>query len=336
MFPDEEEKPKVQKGGSQFADVSAYLSANKPQAQRLASQVGQNVVNAGNQARQAAQPIQQKFNEQVQANTVPYNQAIAQKAQQDPRSFFQGYQPIQQAPTNAKDWQSMRKAANQQISGGNKFGNMAQYLSQNKKGGIPIVAPHDATPESAPITPTSPDDLAAFQAMRDANYQGPESLSQDAGYGNALDLQNTAAGMTSDVGNDVGREDLLKGFYEGSKGGSALDQMLLGGGEAKPILDQSAKENADLPGALEKANDASMVQADAARQTDEDTRNKIAQGMLGEGGALQGLQSQRDQLGNKAGGAPWKRMQYQTQQADLNQRLDALNRLMNTQYNYGG
>lgn len=318
MF-DEEEKPKVQKGGSQFADVSQYLSANQPQAKRLASQVGQGVVNAGNQARQSAGAVQQKFNENVQTNTVPYNQGVAQKAMQDQRSFFQGYQPIQQAPQNTKDWQAMRKQTNQQIGGGGKFGNLSHYLSQGGKQPIPVVPP-------SPITPTNTDDIAAFQAMQSGEYAGPQSLAEDAGYADALAREQEAAKMTANLGTEVGRQDLLSGLYEGGRGGSALDQLLLGGSDAQGILGNVATQNADIPGALEGANEQSIATADTAEATNAATRDKFNQEI---GGSLQGLQDQQAQLANQRGGG-WKRAQRQTQQMDIQQRLDALNRLMGT------
>ena len=324
MFPEDEElKPKVQKGGSQFADVSAYLNANKQQGQRLASTVGQNVMDASNKARQSNSGLQQKFNEKVQTNTVPYNQGLAQKAMQDPRSFFQGYQPIQQAPQNAKDWQAMRKQTNQQISPKGKFGNLSHYLSQGGKKPIPIVPPQPTAPE--PITPTNPDDIAAFQAMQNANYAGPQSLADDASYGDALAQEQEAAKMISGLGNEVGRQDLLSGLYEGGRGGSALDQLLLGSGEAQGILGNIATQNADISGALEGANEQSIATADAAEATNAATRDKFNQEI---GGSLQGLQSQQAELAKKRGGPQWKRQQREAQSIDVQQRLDALNRLM--------
>lgn len=333
MFP-EEEKPKVQKGGSQFADVSQYLAANKPQAQRLASTIGQNVVSAGNQARQSLDATKQNFNQQVNSSTVPYNQALAQRAQQDPRSFYGGYAQIPQAPANAQQWKSMKTTGGPQKPTG-KFGNIAQYLSQNK-GGIPIVPEKPIANVPSQIAPASPQDLLDFQAMRDANYTGPNDLTGVEGYSDAMANEQSATDMTNNVGTEIGRQDLLNPLYEGSRGGSALDQALLGTGGASSILNDAAGQNADVIGAGEKANTEAMAAADAARATNAETASKIDQGMFGEGGAFRTLQDQYAKNQAIKGGGPWKKAQKAATDQDMSQRLDALNRLMGTGYSFGG
>src|SRR5882757_9847055 len=62
-----------EKGGTPFADISRYISQNEPQAQRLASQVGQGIVQSGNTARGDLANEGNTFNTAVTAGTTPLN-----------------------------------------------------------------------------------------------------------------------------------------------------------------------------------------------------------------------------------------------------------------------
>ena len=318
---EEEKKKKANAGGSQFADVSAYLSQNKPQAQRLASSIGQNVVQAGNQARQSLGNTQNTFNQQLQTSRVPYNENLANRAATDPRSFYSQPPPVQADTKKQKSG-----------PGGNRGGNQfvgAQYLTQGgnpsggKKGRFENLMPSIAQqPQAAP----NPQDVLDFQKMRDAQYKGPMDLTGVEGYQDAVGQEANAADMTQNLGNEIGLQDLLANLT--GRSSNPLDQALLGGSQAQGILQNSGLQNADIPGMTNLANENAMTQATGAQTEADNTRGQIDKSIYGPQGALPTLQEKADQ---KGGGKGWKQNQAQYQQT-----LEALNKLMGTDYQYGG
>lgn len=322
---------KVEKGGSQFADVSNYLSANQQQGKRLASQVGQNVVSAGNQARESLDKTKTGFNTAVNASTVPYNEAIVQRAQTDPRSFY-NYATPQGSQENSQN--QGRGNGNRSGSGNGDVkghGKISNYLSQQSSQQpmqnqpiAPIFAPERTAGTSA--------DVAEFQKMRDATYTGPMDLTGQEGYGQAQTDEQKASLMAGQTDDAIGQQDLLSGLYQGSAGRSSpLDQLLLGTGQAQGVLQGAAGQNADISGMTDRANVDSIAASDAARATTDKTREAVQNAMYGEGGAFQGLQSDWQASQQKGGGKGWKENQA-LKQDELKQKLDALNRLMGTDY----
>lgn len=317
IFPTEEEKKqKANAGGSQFADASQYISQNQPQAQRLASNIGNNIVQQGNVARQNNQNVQQNFSQQVQSSRIPYNEAIANRAAADPRSFYT-YQrstvPVAQ-PNGNKG----------KKGGGNRFKNM-----------MPMIAQQNTQAVEAPVNPVSEADIASFQKMQKGEYAGPQDLTGIEGYGNLSAQENAAAQAAENVGSEVGREDLLKSVT--GKPINALDAMLLGGGQAQSILGGAAAQNDGIDGLSALNNEKAIAEALAAKQANAQGAAKIDEMMFGPQGAFNNLKDMYTQTTKKTPGGGKDRRAIQTaQKQDYAQQLDALNRLMGTKYTLGG
>lgn len=81
-------------GGSGFTNISQYLSENTEQASNLANRVGGIVQGQGNEASDAITGAQESFNQDVQDNTVQYNQDLANQAAD---TSFQGFADDAQA-----------------------------------------------------------------------------------------------------------------------------------------------------------------------------------------------------------------------------------------------
>jgi len=282
---EEEKKKKAAAGGNQFADVSSYLSQNQPQAQRLASNIGQNVVQAGNQARQAVGNTQNTFNQQLQTSRVPYNQDLANRAATDPRSFYRQATPTPPQPTGNRKMKGINYLTRSGGGGGEgRFKNLMPALTQVQQ---PLVDVN---------SPINPEDVAAFQRMRDAEYKGPMDLTGIEGYQEAVGQGANAAGLTDKLGNEIGIQDLLATLT--GRSANPLDQALLGGGNAQGILQNSGKENADVPGMAKLANENAMTQATDAQTEANTTRENIDKSIYGPEGALPTLLPLRAQVRN--------------------------------------
>lgn len=318
MPTEEEKKAKAAAGGSQFADVSRYISQNQPQAQRLASTVGNTVVQAGNQARQANQNVQQNFNQQVQNARTPYNEAVANRAATDPRSFYQYQRPVipKQTVNGANKGDSNR--------GGGRFKNLMPMVAQQ-------AAP---TQQVVPSQPMTQADVDEFQRMQKGEYTGPNDLTGIEGYGDLASKEAAAYQAAQNVTSDVGREDLLTAAT--GKPMNALDAMLLGGGDANGILEKAAAENAGISGMSDVNNEKAISDALAAKQNNLEGAAKIDELMYGPQGAFTELKSGYDALDKKRGGGKGGKQSRELQRQDYAQKLEALNRLMGTDYKFGG
>lgn len=231
------------RGGSQFADVSRYLTQNRDASNRLASKIGNQAVTAGNQARSDIAGVQNSFNQAANSSVIPYNQDVANRAATNPMSFF-NYNYV----TQTKGHGPKHPAQSQVVQG---------------------------------TTPTGVADQAAldqFNAMKNASYTGPTDLTGQQGYGTAVANAQKAANITGQLGTDIGRSDLLQGMYGGKTnvGASALDRLLLGGGDSMNILNQAAANNQGIGSAVTNANNAAVNSANAIAAANSDTAAKIA------------------------------------------------------------
>jgi hypothetical protein len=305
----------VNKGGSSFPDISRFLSQNKPQANRLASRIGNQYLGQANQGAQQLGNIRGQFNTAVNASRVPFNQDIANRFSNDLRSFWNfptASTPYQPGPGGKKNK-------------GNQDQTIYRANGNGKNKGPSQVQPDLNTPaDQAPvgITPTSQADLDAFIAMRDANYTGPTDITQQEGYGDAIaNLQ--AGNKFSNFANDSSaiNDELNKFAGPGySSGASALDNLLLGSsGDAQGILGQASDQikQMGIPEMIGGLPAESNEFANAAREETDATRGQISSLADAELGEL------RDLYGSKKS----KKIRPQ-----LDQTLEALNMLMGTEY----
>lgn len=317
LLPTEEEKKKqANAGGSTMADPSRYISQNQPGAQRLASSIGNNVVQAGNQARQANQNVQQNFSQQVQSSRVPYNEAVANRAAADPRSFYNYQRP--EIP-QSQERGTRGKQQNQQRGSG-RFKNMMPMIAQN------------AQNAQTPAAVVSQEDIEAFNQMRQGNYAGPQDLTGIEGYGNLAAQEAAATDAAANTATDVGREDLLSSFT--NKPVNPLDSMLLGTGPSLGILGDAAAQNKGIAGLSDLNNEKAISEALAAKQANMEGASKIDKMMFGPEGAFNTLKDRYSSIANQKGGGS-KRQAREIQKQDYAQQLEALNRLMGTDYKLG-
>lgn len=268
-------------GGNQFPDISRYLSQNKDAGNRLASKVGGNVLQAGNEARGLAAEGQNKlntaqstFNQNLTQNKVaPVNQTVLDKAKSDPTSFFQ------KAPANSL--QNVIPYATK------------SYVTPTKQ---TIQAPvqSTATP-TGPLAVSDQGGLDQFTAMRDAAYKGPTELGYTGDYGALDEAISKAGNLSQKATTDTGRLDLLRNLYGGgvtSPGVANLDNFLLRGSGAQNLLSNVAKQNAgidslgtNLRSSESAATADALAKANAETTAAQNVRNQVQDAFTGTDGA---------------------------------------------------
>lgn len=102
-------------GPSTFAGIQDYVKANKEQTQKLASDVGGMVTGYGNEARSQLNQGQEKFNQQVDQNTVKLDERVFNTAKNDATQVvnnqpdLQTFQQMRDAqykgPTSLQTWE---------------------------------------------------------------------------------------------------------------------------------------------------------------------------------------------------------------------------------------
>jgi hypothetical protein len=275
-------------GGSQFPDVSRYLSQNAQQGKRLAAKVGGNVVQAGNQARNLASEqagklnnATQSFNQNLTANKVaPANQNIINRAASNPTSFFQ---PMARDPGRGG---FPTATATQPYP-------TKQYAAP---GGRMIDAPAQSTASfGGPLQIEDQAGLDQFKGMRDAAYKGPSELGYDGDYQGLDQSVSAASDATGKAKTDSGRLDLLRSLYGGgvnSPGVANLDNFLLRGSGAQNVIGRAAAQNAGVEGlgtAARSAESAAETDALGKAKAENDAatgvRNQVQDAFLGPQGA---------------------------------------------------
>jgi hypothetical protein len=211
-----------------FQDISRYLSQNRQGAQRMGSQLANQVTQAGNQAQTNLAGTQTDFNNQVRSGTP---QPVAPTPQVAPAPV-----PAQQAQV----WQG-NKGGNQN----KRNQNIVNMLSQG----------------AAPMAPQAP------QPVQMTPYAGPTDLSQGAGFADTQKSIQDALGLSKQATTDAGRSDMLQSLYGGGRGYgvSALDSALLNRNAGG--LEAAATGNRGLTGNLEEAQKAAAARAMLAKNT---------------------------------------------------------------------
>lgn len=323
----EEDPKKVYKGGSQFQDVSRYLSQNAPQANRLASQVGNQIVQAGNQARESGRQAQNQFQQDLSTSRIPYNQQLASRVSTDPRSFYSYQQPQMPAPT------SNGKGKNNK--GGMQFPSVLNRPMANNNLQFPSVL-NDSVPMQQP-DPINQADIDAVTRMLSGSYEGPTDLTGYEDYSSALEKGKIAEDMAKNSTSGIGMSDLLGNLSGGrSVAGGVLDSALLNTGGAQDILKSSGEQNEGIIDALIASNKDAETQAKDVAASNLETRNSFLNAATGEG-------SWYDQLGNTLddrisglrGGKRRNATREDVANLDDRQRMEALNRLLGSNYNFG-
>lgn len=87
-----------------YQDLGAYLTANAPQVQNMASGIANNITQQGQGAQNAVDQASNQFNQAVQAGTVQQNKAITDAAASNPASFVQN-------PANVQEFQKELNAS---------------------------------------------------------------------------------------------------------------------------------------------------------------------------------------------------------------------------------
>lgn len=189
--------PKASSG--MFTNIQKYVEKNKPQAQKIAGAVTQDVGKQAEQIRQAAAEKQAQQQQTIQANQNLINQN--------------------------QDW------ANQQVQNIMNPGLQAQApeTSQLRTGGI--VQATQLPQVQAP----SVEDASRFQQLMSGNIQGLQSV-QDLNLAQQQNRASALAQLAGDAGTEEGRRNLLgqtfrkQGDY--TRGMSGLDQLITSGDQA--------------------------------------------------------------------------------------------------------
>lgn len=116
-------QPNNQSSGQPFTNLSAYLSANQPQIEQMATGIASDLGNQYGQIQGNVQSGVQGFNEQVSQGYTPYNAELIEQATDDPRQFVQ-------TPENVAAFQ---KQLNNQYTGPGSFEQTSQYGDINQK-----------------------------------------------------------------------------------------------------------------------------------------------------------------------------------------------------------
>lgn len=282
------------KGGSQFPDISRYLSQNEAGGKRLASQYAGKVATQGNEARQGVTNLQNAFN--TQATAIPVNETVKQQAVQAPKSFFNEPAQTQQGPnvpqplpqtTPVFDTHNYETAQN-----------IPYYTSQANPDPGPA-GPNPAHPayvynpinfQSQVTAPTAPAPVAnqpgfnALQAMLHAKYEGPQNLAGMSGYADTQAAVQKAAQLGPESTTDQGRRDMLRSMYGNrtvSPGVANLDNLLLQAQGPQKVLRGISDKNADIPGLLAQANTASGERAKSVTDLDAQTAQSVLAALTG-------------------------------------------------------
>jgi len=318
---------RVNRGGSQFSDISRYINQNKQAGERYASQLGGQAINeaqaartkADQDARQRLGEAESSFGQAVNKNSVPYNQDLVNRVAADPRSLYQfpSVVPKPQAKP-LKKWQ-------------------INILRKDPTAGVLTSKsiPQAYTPEGDYATPKNQADIDAFRAIKDAKYEGPTDLQGQTGY---TDAENAIQNVFGAAGN-------ANPTYAGrgpSVGAIGLDSALLRRSGAANILSgaqnivggENQRVGESLQGLLSSANTRAKEQAGSAA-------SQLAQGSEAANEAVSGIlpginksiddrvTAERAQYIKSA--QPLLGRENVTNEEDY-QKLAALNALMGSQY----
>ncbi len=238
----------VNRGGSQFSDVSRYLTQNQPQGQRLASKIGGNVISAGNQARQNigtqqgnVQNALTTFNQGYQQNRPkPLDKSILDRVSSSPTSFFGATATPSSGPYPTREY--YRGTESETLDKG--FLPYKQFLGPTHS---------TAQMPTSPLPVSDQGGFDVYKGMLNAAYGGPTDLGYSADY-SAIDPSVKQAGSLAEQYKTFsGREDLLGGLNKPNYSDAArnLDAVLLGAAPSRNILSKASGQNQDIAGRLD-------------------------------------------------------------------------------------
>lgn len=308
--------PPVDKGGESFTDISKFLQANAPQEKRLAAKLGQGVVSQAHDANQQLSSAQNEYQNQLNDNTLSYDQDHINQIAQNPLGLFDYTAPEWPPPSNG--------------SPNHPHG----HHHGSGPGGTGAPTPY--TPPGTPLPVSNQADYDYIQNIQNASYQGPQSIQGNEAFQGAQNQAVNAIQASDKTKDDVGRLEALRslaGANYGS-GAGALDNALLNTGAGSGVLDRDRAQTAGL-------NDKFGKAIDTASQATQNAQNSYGQGQqalqnafFGEGGYYPHLQQQyADELAQAKTqyGNPNLTMQQIATPEDY-ARLQALNQLMGTGY----
>lgn len=332
---------KQEKGGSPFQDISRYLSQNQPQAQRLASQLGENVVQFGNQARNDITNSGNTFNTDVTSGTTPLNQGVINQVAHNPTGLFTFPQPPPPPPP-APPRQHGHGAQNSPTPSGGpiRVQPPVQVNLNHTRNPRPPTLPPPVVPNTGVPGINNQGLFDQFEAQRNAQYTGPTDITQQQGYQTAQNDINAANTQGQNLQSDTGRMDMLNNLYGSnynSPGVTNFDNQLLQTAPAQNILSQSIGQNADLNPEIQDLATQAAQRVQGAQDTEAGARNAVDTAFFGPQGTYPAFQQDlqhRLTAAQQLYQQPNLTPQQIATQDDYN-KLQALNQLLGTNYGIG-
>lgn len=138
-------------------------------------------------------------------------------------------------------------------------------------------------------------DFSKFMQQWDASYKGPQSFEQTEDYEKAAKAAGAAKAKAEQVGTAGGRQELLRtDFGVQSAGGRGLDEALIQQSSSFGDVGQKAKELSSLQDYLSGKSQEVGTEAQKAKETTEETKQKTQEALLGEKGAVREFKSDID------------------------------------------
>ena len=142
---------------------------------------------------------------------------------------------------------------------------------------------------------------AEFIKMRDANYQGPQNLTETENYSTNFGTINKGQNAIQALNTESGRQGLVSNIGNSARknmGTSSLDNLLVQADpNSKNVISQTKNAYSDLDQRLQAAQEASLSRAQEAKAQTEQAKkisNEALMGTDGQGGAIQNLTNDID------------------------------------------
>lgn len=138
-------------------------------------------------------------------------------------------------------------------------------------------------------------EFSKFMQQWDAAYKGPQSFEQTSDYEKAAKAAGEAKAKGEQVGTAGGRQELLRtDFGVQGAGGRGLDEALIQQSSSFADIGQKGKELTALQDYLGSKSQEVGTEAQKAKETTEQTKQKTQEALLGEKGAVREFKSDID------------------------------------------
>ena len=277
---------------SQFTDINAYLEANKPQSSVMGQQIGSQVSQQSDLAKQQAEQANKQYQQDVFGGTPQITDEEVEWAKNNPEEYSDGYQNVYQNRTNDIEYQKEHKplapnpsAAPEDTTEQHHFGyrepteQEQQYV--NKGIGVnPYVKPENMHPEQ-------------FQAAAAGTYSGPNEIENQGYYTQALSQANKANQQEEAALTNQGRIQVLQGIEKNPTTGiTQLNNMLVNQNpETIANLTNTIKGLGSPTDYLNQQAGQASQYATQQKSNLQNISNKIQAEFLGQGGAIPQLRN---------------------------------------------